>query len=90
MKYQFIEQECNGGIQRIYTFPNGYGASVVKHEFSYGGKDDKWELALLKDDALLYEPPLFEDVIGHLTNKEVDNLLKQISMFTEDTFSGEG
>lgn len=87
MKYQFIEQECNGGIQRIYTFPNGYGASVVKHDFSYGGKQDKWELALLKDDALLYEPPLFEDVIGHLTNKEVDNLLQQISMFTEDTFS---
>jgi hypothetical protein len=87
LKYQFIEQECNGGIQRIYTFPNGYGASVVKHDFSYGGKQDKWELALLKDDALLYEPPLFEDVIGHLTNKEVDNLLQQISMFTEDTFS---
>jgi len=86
MKYTFIEEEHNGGIRREYKFPNGYGASVIKGPYTYGGKKGLWEMALLKDGAILYQPPLFEDVIGHLTSKEVDNLLKQISMFTEDTF----
>jgi len=90
VKYTFYEEEFNHGIRRVYTFPNGYGASVIKGPYTYGGKQGKWEMALLKDGAILYQPPLFEDVIGHLTSKEVDNLLKQISMFTEDTFNDQG
>ena len=84
--YKFVERDHLGGIQREYTFPNGYGASVVKFPGSYGYKQDKWELALLKDGVLLYEPPIFEDVIGYLTSKDVDRLLQQISMFDKKTF----
>ena len=42
----------NGGVQHVYSFSNGYGASVVKHDFSYGGKQGLWEL--LEGEDMLY------------------------------------
>ena len=68
------------GYQLEYKFDNGYGASVIKHDHSYGGKKGLYELAVLdKDGALCYDTPITEDVIGHLTMGEVDKLLVEIS-----------
>lgn len=36
------------GIQYLVFYPNGYGASIVQHEFSYGGNRGLWELAVIK------------------------------------------
>lgn len=75
-----VEMSDLNGYQLLYTFDNGYGASVVKHDFSYGGKNGKYELAVLdKDGSLCYDTPITEDVIGHLTMGEVENLLADIS-----------
>ena len=68
------------GIQKIYSFPNGYGASVVKHKGSYGFNDNKWELAVLKDGELCYSTDITSDVIGHLNDPQVDAILKQIEL----------
>lgn len=68
------------GYQLIYKFDNGYGASVVKHNHSYGGKKGLYELAVLDNEgALCYTTPITEDVVGHLTMGEVENLLAEIS-----------
>ena len=68
------------GYQLVYKFDNGYGASVVKHDFSYGGKKGLYELAVLDNEgALCYNTPITEDVVGHLTMGEVDKLLVEIS-----------
>lgn len=68
------------GYQLVYKFDNGYGASVIKHDMSYGGKNGLYELAVLdKDGALCYTTPITEDVVGHLTMGEVDKLLVEIS-----------
>ena len=32
-------------IQKIYSFPNGYGASVIKGKYTYGGPEGLWEIA---------------------------------------------
>lgn len=67
-----------GGIQKVYSFPNGYGASVIKHKGSYGGNVGLWELAVLKEGELCYDTEITNDVIGHLNDPEVDRILNQI------------
>lgn len=69
----------NGGIQKVYKFPNGFGASVIRHMGSYGYQKGFWEVAVLRDNDLCYDSGLTEDVIGHLNDPEVDQLLGQIS-----------
>ena len=69
----------NGGVQTIYRFQNGYGASVVKHDFSYGHEDGLWELAVLDSDGdIAYDTEITDDVVGYLTNDDVDEILTQI------------
>ena len=70
--------KVHDGIQKVYSFPNGYGASVVKHSYSYGGKDGKWELAVLKGEDLCYNTDITSDVLGYLNDPEVDDYLRQI------------
>jgi hypothetical protein len=71
-------RDLNGVVARI-TFDNGYGASVVKHEFSYGGKDGLYELAVLDTNGdLTYETPITDDVIGYLRPEDVTDVMEKI------------
>jgi hypothetical protein len=71
-------RELNGVVARI-TFDNGYGASVVKHEFSYGGKDGLYELAVLdSNDDLCYNTTITDDVIGYLREQDVTEVMEKI------------
>ena len=74
----------NNGIQYIYKAANNYGASIVRHSFSYGNKKGLWELAVTKYDSddnwdLCYDTPITSDVLGWLTEQEVNDLLVKIS-----------
>lgn len=77
--------ECNGGIQYIFTAPNGYGASIVKHSFSYGGKSGLWELAVLLGDAICYDTPITDDVLGYLSEEDVNETLIKIAALPAET-----
>jgi hypothetical protein len=69
---------ADGIISRI-TFENGYGASVVRHEYSYGGKDGLYELAVLDSDGeLCYDTPVTNDVIGYLRDIDVTDVMEKI------------
>ena len=68
-----------GGVQELYEFPNGYGASVIRASFSYGGKDGLWELAVLNPEGEIdYTTHITDDVIGHLTSEQVQWYLAEI------------
>lgn len=72
-------RNINEGHQIIFKFKNGYGASVVRHSFSYGNKDGLWELAVLdKVGSLTYETPVTGDVEGYLNDDQIIDLLQQI------------
>ena len=67
------------GSQKIYRFPNGYGASVIKTLTSYGlelgvvkfTSENKWQLT--------YETPITDDVLGHLTPETLEQALDDIA-----------
>lgn len=67
-----------GGTWLRYHFPNGYGASVISHKYSYGGSDGLWEIAVLRDDEITYDTPLTSDVLGYLTESDVLLYLDEI------------
>ena len=67
------------GIQKLYQFNNGYGASVIKHKGSYGFDKGLWELAVLNEGELCYDSEITGDVIGYLNDPQVDNILGQIA-----------
>ena len=70
--------QLNGVISRI-IFDNGYGASVVKHEHSYGGDKGLYELAVLdKNGDLCYSTPITNDVIGYLREQDVTEVMEKI------------
>ena len=77
-EYLTETNDFNGGIQKVYEFPNGYGASVIKHKGSYGYSKGLWELAVLNEGELCYDTEITNDVIGHLNDPEVDRILRQI------------
>jgi hypothetical protein len=78
------------GTQRLYKFENNYGASVVRFGWrkgigyaSYTSNENEWELAIIRwkgdDFELDYKTEIADDVLGHLTENEVEKVLKDIS-----------
>lgn len=81
-EYLKFDNEHLGGPHKVYKFPNNYGASVIKNEWSYGGKDGLWEVGVILFDGdnyeLTYSTPITNDVLGYLTDEEVCETLEQI------------
>lgn len=68
--------------QRIYEFANGYGASVVSD--GYGSSQGLYELAVLDSDGrLTYDTPIADDVIGFLTEEDVEETLAKIEALAQ-------
>jgi hypothetical protein len=79
---EFKELPDGSGIYSRTMFENGFGASVIRHKYSYGGADGLYELAVLDTEGELhYDNPVAEgDVHGYLTEEGVTDLLKGIQL----------
>jgi len=67
------------GVVSLMQFENGYGASVVRHEYSYGGKNGLYELAVLdSNNELTYDTPITNDVLGYLSEQDITEVLIKI------------
>lgn len=67
------------GEQCIVQFSNGYGASIVKGPHTYGGPQGLYEIAVFgKDGQITYDTPITNDVLGHLSEQEVEKTLLDI------------
>jgi hypothetical protein len=78
----FLSRSLNGGSQVVYKFDNGFGASVVQHQFSYGGDEGLFELGVVKFKGAscspCYETEVTDDVLGYLDEDDVQSLLTRI------------
>ena len=88
----YSERSLYDGVQRLYRFENGYGASLVRHSGSYGGSKGLWEIAVIEwiDQYefgfpwdFCYSTPITEDVIGYLEEDQVNAILSFIEKLDE-------
>ena len=78
------DQENGNSMKHIYKFSNGYGASVIQSEYSYGHENGLYELAVLKNGVFCYSTPITADVIGYLSADEVAEYLQRIEKLPEE------
>lgn len=66
------------GVQYRFLFPNGYGASVLKNPYSYGGNKGLWEITVLYNDLPTYDTPITDYILGWKNDQEVAKILLDI------------
>ena len=67
-----------GGAIATHTFSNGYGASIVTGTAFYTSENAPYELAVLYNNEITYDTELTGDVLGYLTEDEVNEYLLKI------------
>ena len=81
-KYQVGFDTIHNGVQYLYRFPNGFGASVVKHDYSYGSEDGLWEVARIKWGSTGWEFTTNHcdsgDITGWHSDEDVSTILAEI------------
>ena len=104
------DHQAGDGIQKLYFFDNGYGASVARLKMgsdelglfklaklikgenddvygSYTSNENEWEVGILKGDiddySLTYDTHITDDVLGHLTEDEVEDVLQEVKSLKE-------
>ena len=64
---------------KVVKFNNGYQASIVSHQYSYGGENGLFEIGILdREGEFVYDTWITPDVIGHLDFAGVAAILKDI------------
>jgi hypothetical protein len=63
---------------RRWKFSNGYGVSVIRNDISLGHKEGLYEIAVLRGNALCYNTPITEGIVGYLTPREVVVIIRQV------------
>ena len=76
------------GCESKMIFENGYGISVVRFKSkcgffsSYTSNESEWEIAVLKGTKekwdICYTTEITDDVIGHLSEEEVTDIMIKI------------
>lgn len=94
MREPFFKREHPGGLgglQLLYRFDNGFGASVVRFRGSFGGTEGKWELAVIhytgEDEysfEVRYDTAVTHSLLGFLSDAEVEELLTKIEALPPD------
>lgn len=93
-QFVFLNRAINGGDQIVLKFDNGFGASVVRGPFTYGGDKGLYELGVIKFNesgdnfGLTYDTPITEDVIGYLSEQECFDYFKQIMALCNPNTNG--
>jgi hypothetical protein len=76
---EFEPHPMGVGIRAIMQFGNGYGVSVVRTPYTYGGDKDLYEVAVIDFNGnLCYDTPVTDDVIGYLRPEDVTDVMDKV------------
>jgi|TARA_B100001094_G_C17789696_1_gene603756 hypothetical protein len=84
MKFEEIKFESTdvpNGVQALMQFGE-YELSIVKSDFSYGGKQGLYEIGVFKDNEMVSLPGITEEhdtVKGFLSEDNVVGIIKKMS-----------
>ena len=79
---KFEPHPMGNGIMCREHFENGYGVSVVRTPYTYGGDKGLYELAVLFENEIHYDNPVAQgDVVGYLREEDVTDAMKLIQKF---------
>lgn len=76
---EWKESKTPKGIYATMDFDNGFTASVIRNDMSYGNTQGLYELAVLKDGSITSETDITDDVLGWQDEKDIDRTLKAMS-----------
>ena len=81
-----LARRLGTGVQCLFRYANGFGASVIRSPYSYGGEEGLFEVAVIKfsgesdtDYTVTPKNELLDDPQGWVTPEQVDDLLLQIA-----------
>jgi len=85
----FEKQPLYNGVQVVLKFGDQYDLSIVSHEFSYGGKNGKYEIAVIDNKACeqVNLPGITSEhdtVKGWLTESHVNGIIKKMHLITRE------
>lgn len=76
-------------MDQKYFYSNGYGISIISNEFSYGGLNGLYEIAILigeeEDYEICYETPITNDVMGYLNPEQVIQTIEDVKKLPPTT-----
>lgn len=86
------EQEYMGGVAHTYEFEGGHNLSVVKHDFSYGGPQGKWEIAVFNSEGDFVTRDVWhdleDDVMGWVKEDLLDKYINDVYWFDREDVEG--
>jgi hypothetical protein len=78
-------KSINKGMQLLFRFDNNYGVSLVSNSFSYGNKQEKFEIAIIKFNSedgdnfeLTYDTHITNDVLGYQSKEDVISVIEKV------------
>jgi len=64
--------------QAKHMFSNGFGVSVVTGHLFHTTESHPYELAVLDENGITYSTPITDDVLGELSEDDVNRLLADV------------
>jgi hypothetical protein len=84
-KYIVDLNAINHGMGVVFRFDNEYGISLVCHSFSYGNKNDEFEIAIIKFNSednknwnICYDTDITNDVLGYQSKEDVIEIIQKV------------
>ena len=65
-------------VRDLALLLNGETEAMDSGYGSYTDNENEWELAVLKDNVICYDTYLTKDVLGHLSNEQVTDIIKRV------------